>query len=56
MRYANKRKTFGQYLIEHGVIRNKFGHMARMIEATQAWLENVCYQCMFYSIWWFWTI
>ncbi|TPX32506.1 hypothetical protein SmJEL517_g04380 [Synchytrium microbalum] len=44
MRYANKRKTFGQYLIEHGVIRNKFGHMARMIEATQSWLELVCYQ------------
>ncbi|TPX33022.1 hypothetical protein SmJEL517_g04008 [Synchytrium microbalum] len=44
MKYANKRKTFGQYLIEHGVIRNKFGHMARMIEATQAWLELTCYQ------------
>ncbi|TPX30676.1 hypothetical protein SmJEL517_g05811 [Synchytrium microbalum] len=43
MRYANKRKTFGQFLIEHGVIRNKFGHMARMIEATQAWLEMICY-------------
>ncbi|TPX37477.1 hypothetical protein SmJEL517_g00568 [Synchytrium microbalum] len=48
MKYANKRKTFGQYLIEHGVIRNKarqrFGHMSRMVEATHAWIELVIYQ------------
>ncbi|TPX30675.1 hypothetical protein SmJEL517_g05812 [Synchytrium microbalum] len=43
MKYANRRKTFGQFLIEHGVIRNKFGHMARLIEATQAWTESVTY-------------
>lgn len=39
-----KRKTFGQRLIEHGVIKNKFGHMIRQCEATHAWLESVLYQ------------
>ncbi|KAJ3107824.1 hypothetical protein HDU97_003172 [Phlyctochytrium planicorne] len=44
MKHANSRKTFGQFLFEHGVIRNKLAHMARMIEATQSWLEYLCYQ------------
>ncbi|KAI8345337.1 acyl-CoA dehydrogenase/oxidase [Blakeslea trispora] len=44
LRYALKRRTFGQKLIEHAVIRNKFGHMIRQVEATHAWLENILYQ------------
>jgi alkylation response protein AidB-like acyl-CoA dehydrogenase len=45
MKYANKRKTFGKKLIEHPVIRLKLAHMARMIEATYNWLENLVFQC-----------
>ncbi|KAI8990278.1 acyl-CoA dehydrogenase/oxidase [Pilobolus umbonatus] len=44
LKYSLKRKTFGQRLIEHAVIRNKFGHMIRQCEATHAWLESVLYQ------------
>ncbi|KAI8986413.1 acyl-CoA dehydrogenase/oxidase [Pilobolus umbonatus] len=44
MKYAMKRKTFGQRLVDHAVIRNKFGHMIRQCEATHAWLENILYQ------------
>ncbi|TLS23575.1 uncharacterized protein PpBr36_06564 [Pyricularia pennisetigena] len=45
VKYANKRRTFGKRLIEHPVIRYKLAHMARQIEATYNWLENVVYQC-----------
>jgi alkylation response protein AidB-like acyl-CoA dehydrogenase len=45
-RYASRRKTFGQILIQNPVIRNKLGHMIRQIEATQNWLENMTYQMM----------
>lgn len=44
-KYANKRKTFGKKLIEHPVIRLKLAHMARQVEATHNWLENLIYQC-----------
>ncbi|KAI8376143.1 acyl-CoA dehydrogenase/oxidase [Radiomyces spectabilis] len=44
LKYSTKRKTFGQRLIDHAVIRNKFGHMIRQCEATHAWLENILYQ------------
>ncbi|KAJ3044139.1 hypothetical protein HDV00_003243 [Rhizophlyctis rosea] len=44
MRYAHKRKTFGKKLIDHPVIRNKLGHMTRMVEATHAWMESLIYQ------------
>jgi len=43
-KYAQKRKTFGKYLVEHPVVRLKFGHMARQIEASYNWLENITYQ------------
>ncbi|KAJ3196174.1 hypothetical protein HDU82_001869 [Entophlyctis luteolus] len=46
MKYAHKRKTFGKLLIDHPVIRNKFAHMARQIEATHAWMEVLIYQSM----------
>jgi len=43
-KYAMQRKTFGKKLLEHQMIRWKFAEMARQIEATQNWLENVTYQ------------
>jgi alkylation response protein AidB-like acyl-CoA dehydrogenase len=42
-RYAHKRKTFGQRLIESPVIRAKIGNMIRQVEATQALLEMTTY-------------
>jgi len=45
MKFAHKRKTFGKRLIDHPVIRLKFAHMARQIEASWAWLEAMMYQC-----------
>lgn len=44
IKYALKRKTFGQRLIDHPVIRHKIGHMSRHIEASQNWVENITYQ------------
>merc|ERR1712217_136096 len=35
---------FGKALIQHDVIRWKLAEMARLIESTHAWLENVTYQ------------
>src|SRR4051794_3520416 len=45
IKYAHKRRTFGKKLIDHPVIRLKLAHMARQIEASYAWLENLIYQC-----------
>ncbi|OJJ44578.1 hypothetical protein ASPZODRAFT_168295 [Penicilliopsis zonata CBS 506.65] len=45
MKYAHKRRTFGKKLIDHPVIRMKLAHMARQIEASYNWMENVIYQC-----------
>merc|ERR1712050_196536 len=44
LKFANKRKTFGKTLVQHDVIRWKIGEMARLIEASHAWLENITYQ------------
>jgi len=38
--WARERRTFGQRLADHQVIRHKFAEMARMIAATQAYLEQ----------------
>ncbi|RPA75276.1 putative acyl-CoA dehydrogenase [Ascobolus immersus RN42] len=43
-KYANKRKTFGKTLISHPVIRLKLANMARKIEGTHNWLENITFQ------------
>eukprot|EP00451_Oxyrrhis_marina_P011273 CAMPEP_0204320076 /NCGR_PEP_ID=MMETSP0469-20131031/7457_1 /ASSEMBLY_ACC=CAM_ASM_000384 /TAXON_ID=2969 /ORGANISM="Oxyrrhis marina" /LENGTH=419 /DNA_ID=CAMNT_0051301331 /DNA_START=20 /DNA_END=1279 /DNA_ORIENTATION=- len=43
-KYANKRSTFGKKLIEHPVIRWKLAEMARQVEGTHHWLENITYQ------------
>lgn len=44
LEYARKRVVFGAALIELGVIRNKLGHMARLVESQQAWIESLVYQ------------
>ncbi|KAK4507380.1 hypothetical protein PRZ48_001115 [Zasmidium cellare] len=44
MKYAHKRRTFGQKLINHPVIRLKLAHMARQIEASYSWMESLIYQ------------
>lgn len=43
-KYAMKRKTFDKKLVDHQVIRFKLAEMARQIDATHAWLEQVTYQ------------
>ncbi|KAL9095976.1 MAG: hypothetical protein Q9165_001974 [Trypethelium subeluteriae] len=45
VKYAHKRRTFGKKLIDHPVIRLKLAHMARQIEASYNWLENMVFQC-----------
>merc|ERR1719230_306106 len=46
-KYAYKRKTFGKTLVEHPVIRWKLAEMARQVEGTHHWLENLTLQlCM----------
>jgi len=42
--YAGKRSTFGKKLLEHPVIRWKLAEMARQVEATHHWLENLTLQ------------
>ncbi|GAB5358570.1 hypothetical protein AAMO2058_000469600 [Amorphochlora amoebiformis] len=42
--YAMKRKTFGKRLVDHQMIRFKIAEMARQVEATHAWLEQVTLQ------------
>lgn len=44
VKYAHKRRTFGQKLIQHPVIRLKLAHMARQIEASYSWLETLISQ------------
>jgi len=43
-KYAMKRKTFGKRLMDHQVIRFKLAEMARLIDSTHAWTENITYQ------------
>lgn len=43
IKFANKRKTFGQKLIQHPVIRWKIAEMSRVVSATHCWLESLCY-------------
>ena len=44
MSWAMKREAFGMTLIEQPVVRNKFGAMAKEVEALQAWTEQVIYE------------
>merc|ERR1719408_766549 len=43
-KYCLKRKTFGKTLVEHPVIRWKLAEMARQVEGTHHWLENLTHQ------------
>jgi len=43
IKFAAKRKTFGQKLENHQVIRWKIAEMARMVECNHAWLEHLLY-------------
>jgi alkylation response protein AidB-like acyl-CoA dehydrogenase len=39
-----KREAFGKTLIEQPVVRHKFGHMGRQIDAFQSWVESVVWE------------
>ena len=41
--HTRRREVFGQKLIEQPVVRHKIGHMAREVEALQAWTESVVF-------------
>lgn len=42
--WAQERETFGKPLIKHQVIRHKIADMSAKIDATQAYLDNICWQ------------
>merc|ERR1711920_654210 len=44
VKHALTRRTFGQRLIEHQLIRFKLAEMVRAIEATQDMVERVAFQ------------
>uniref|UniRef100_A0A7S1R8E3 Acyl-CoA dehydrogenase n=1 Tax=Alexandrium catenella TaxID=2925 RepID=A0A7S1R8E3_ALECA len=44
IRFARRRKTFGQRLVDHQVIRHKIAEMARRVDSTHRSLENYAYQ------------
>jgi alkylation response protein AidB-like acyl-CoA dehydrogenase len=44
MVWCQKREAFGKFLIEQPVVRHKFGHMARQVDALQAWIESIIYE------------
>ena len=44
MTWTQKREAFGKTLIEQPVVRHKFGHMARQIDALQSWIEQIIYE------------
>lgn len=44
MSWCQKREAFGKTLIEQPVVRHKFGHMARQVDALQAWIESLIYE------------
>ena len=46
VRYGRRRKTFGQPLTQHQVIRHKIAEMARQVEALHALAEQTTYQML----------
>lgn len=42
--WARERKTFGKRLADHQVIRHKLVEMHRMLNATSAWGEQLCWR------------
>eukprot|EP00398_MALV-I-01_sp_L67-1_P001054 gene1054-734_t len=43
-KFSLKRKTFGKKLFDNQLIKWKLAEMARQIESTHAWLENITHQ------------
>ncbi|WP_371397954.1 acyl-CoA dehydrogenase family protein [Fretibacter rubidus] len=41
--WAKQRETFGKPMIKHQVIRHKIADMSAKIDATQAYLDNICW-------------
>ncbi|MGD2132242.1 MAG: acyl-CoA dehydrogenase family protein [Maricaulaceae bacterium] len=41
--WAQERETFGKKLIEHQVIRHKIADMSAEVDATQAYLDHICW-------------
>lgn len=41
VKFARQRKTFGKRLIDHQAIRHKIAEMARQVEATHTWIEQI---------------
>ena len=44
LKWAHQRIVFGKPLITQPVIRQKLARMIALVEATQAWLEQITYQ------------
>jgi alkylation response protein AidB-like acyl-CoA dehydrogenase len=44
MDWCKKREAFNKTLIEQPVVRHKFGHMGRQIDALQNWIESIVYE------------
>lgn len=44
LRYTQKRKTMGQFLIEHQAIRTKISKMTMAVESTHMLVEHMTYQ------------
>ena len=44
LKWAHQRYVFGKQLITQPVIRQKLARMISLVEANQAWLEQVTYQ------------
>jgi len=42
--WAQERQTFGKALINHQVIRHKIADMSAKIDATEAYLNQICWQ------------
>lgn len=42
--YAQQRRTFGQKLVRHQVIRHKLAEMSMRVNTNQAWLELIAFQ------------
>ncbi|CDW98994.1 hypothetical protein [Sporisorium scitamineum] len=42
--HTRRREVSGKKLIEQPVVRYKIGHMAREVEALQAWVESIVFQ------------
>lgn len=44
VRWAKNRKTFGEYLINHQLVRYKLAEMLRMIDSTQDQIDRIAFQ------------